>query len=177
MPPKFYWALIIGFYLSFMVPFGHADTTGVETIYRLYKNYGWVAFMGSDRDVSRYMGKDITQQKRKKLEQYFDSPLATLFIQESKCLTQNKGELCNLEFDPIFASQDPNANDLEIRQAANQIVRVSFLDPSSSEKKVLNYRMVKLKIGWRIADIIYETQGGISLKAILSKHLVKTQEK
>lgn len=89
-------------------------------------------------------------------------------VQDRQCATTS-GEPCNLDFDPIFASQDPAAIDLSIRSVPNDMVAVEFTYPSSGEKVKLEYRLAKSQAGWRIGDIRYPGMSDVSLKQLLAR--------
>jgi len=62
-----------------------------------------------------------------------------------------------LDFDPIYASQDPELKDLQISAIdRNGDVVVRFKYPSNGQKIIVKYKMKKISDGWRIADICYQ---------------------
>lgn len=132
----------------------------------LYKAFAWQALASSD-DV---FGKPLAQQENAVLRHYFDHDLATLIVNDHRCAVKT-GELCNLDFDPIFASQDPGASDLSIRSVSNGIVVVEFTYPGNREKVRLEYRLVKIEGRWRISDIHYPGMSNTSLKQLLARKL------
>lgn len=132
----------------------------------LYKAFAWQALSNSN-DV---FGKPLSQQESSILQRYFDKELASLLVKDRHCIAQT-GEICNLDFDPIFAGQDPAAADLSIRSTPNDFVAVEFTYPSNGEKVRLEYRLVKSQVGWRIGDIRYPGMSDISLKQILARTL------
>ena len=138
-------------------------------VYQLYKDFGWSAVFDASGEAKYYLGKTIEEQLQDVLSKYFSPELVTLFLQEANCNAIRKGELCNLEFDPIFASQDPAASELSISSVENDNVTVQFIYPSNGMKVNLLYKLAKFKEGWRISDIIYPGNNAPSLKAILSR--------
>lgn len=138
-------------------------------VYQLYKDFGWSAVFDASGEAKYYLGKTIEEQSQDVLSKYFSPELVTLFLQEANCNAIRKGELCNLEFDPIFASQDPAASELSISSVENDNVTVQFIYPSNGMKVNLLYKLAKFKEGWRISDIIYPGNNAPSLKAILSR--------
>jgi hypothetical protein len=100
------------------------------------------------------------------LSQIFTSELANLLLREDECRERTR-EICNLEFDPIFATQDFDGNpkDLVVVKMSSgpSIYAVTFTDIS---RKTLIYEFIETPDGWRISNIIYPDKP--SLKAILS---------
>jgi hypothetical protein len=71
--------------------------------------------------------------------------LIALLLKEKECVSKNKGELCKLDFDPIFGSQDTGVSDMTIRQNGENIVDVEYVYPSNRKKIQLKYKLSKLK--------------------------------
>ena len=137
----------------------------------LYKAFAWQVLSNSDN----VFGKPLLQEEVSVLRRYFDQELTSLLVKDRKCIAQT-GEICNLDFDPIFASQDPAAADLTIRPAPNNMVEVEFIYPSNGEKVRLEYRMVKNQAGWRISDIRYPGLSDATLKQLLARKLPRSGE-
>ncbi|MFC3471829.1 YbjP/YqhG family protein [Massilia oculi] len=91
-------------------------------------------------------------------------------IKDRQCAAK-AGGICNLDFDPIFASQDPAAVDLSIRSMPNDIVAVEFTYPAHGERVKLEYRLAKNEGAWRIGDIRYPGMSDTSLKQLLARKL------
>lgn len=138
----------------------------VAIVGSLYKTFAWQVLSNSNR----IFGKPLAQQERSVLRRYFDQELTSLLVEDRHCAAISGG-ICNLDFDPIFASQDPAATDLSIRSMSNDIVTVEFTYPSNGEKVRLEYRLAKNPGGWRIHDIRYPDMSGASLKQLLARKL------
>jgi hypothetical protein len=111
----------------------------------------------------------LIDQPRETLQLYFTDDLAFLILKDRQCVEKTH-EICNLDFDPIFASQDPGGMDLEISPAdKSNTVHVQFMYPGNGQKISLSYEVENTLRGWRIKDIIYESGG--SLRKILSQKL------
>jgi len=117
----------------------------------LYRDYAFDAIMSEYwKDAS------LIQQPENILRLYFTNELTSLILKDRQCVERTH-EICNLDFDPIFASQDPGAADLKISPLdSSGVVHVQFTYPSNGEKINLSYAVVKTKSGWRIKDIIYK---------------------
>jgi hypothetical protein len=123
------------------------DPNSPESIvFKLYRDYAWEAIMaGSFSDA-------LFEQPKNVLEQYFDEKLTTLILKNRAC--EEKNGMCNLDFDPIWDSQDPSAGDLEVQKTDKQnIISVKFRYPSSDVKIELKYQVTKTAEDWRISDI------------------------
>ncbi|MGF6181598.1 hypothetical protein ABIB42_002620 [Massilia sp. UYP32] len=138
----------------------------VAIVGSLYKTFAWQVLSSS---INAF-GKPLAQQESSVLRRYFAQELASLLVKDGHCAAKT-GEICNLDFDPIFASQDPAAVDLTIRSMPKDIVAVEFTYPSSGEKVRLEYRMARKKNGWRIDDIRYPGMSDSSLKQLLARKL------
>lgn len=126
-----------------------------DVVYLLYRDYGWEALFAAPDDGGAALGRPLLAQPRGVLSRYFDDALVSLLLQEQACLAQHVGEVCNLDFNPIFASQDPAASDLQIGSRRPAQVDVQFVYPSTRHTVRLEYRMVRTRAGWRIDDIRY----------------------
>lgn len=159
----------ISFALIFVAPAAAAPRIPDEQVAivgSLYKSFAWQVLSSS----SSVFGKPLTQQENSVLRHYFDLELASLLVKDGRCAAKT-GELCNLDFDPIFASQDPAAADLTISSMPGDIVAVEFTYPSSGGKVRLEYRMARKENGWRIDDISYPGMSDASLKQLLARKL------
>lgn len=136
-----------------------------DVVYQLYKDYAWEALF---EDSGKVGGKPLLSQPRQVLARYFDDRLVRLLLKEQACLAQHTGEVCHLEFNPIFASQDPGAARLKIASSTPVQVEVQFTYPSDRSTVRLVYRMVQTRSGWRIDDIRYPGTK-TSLKSLLSQ--------
>ena len=74
-----------------------------------------------------------------------------------------------MEFDPIFASQDPAAMEIAISSVEGNVIIVQFRYPSNIAKISLNYQLERIDNQWRISDIVYLGEPSVSLKEILSR--------
>lgn len=143
-----------------------ARSAEVAVVAALYKAFSWQAIS----DADRLFGKQLTQQEEAVLRRYFAPELASLLVEDRRCIDRS-GEVCNLDFDPIFASQDLGVADLSIASTGRGIVTVQFTYPSNGEKSRLEYHMLKLGKDWRIDDIRYRGWDNASLKQLLSNKM------
>lgn len=141
-----------------------AQSAEVAVVAALYKAFSWQALS----DADELFGKPLTQQEEAVLRRYFAPELASLLVEDRHCIDRS-GEVCNLDFDPMFASQDLGIADLSIAATGRGLVTVEFTYPSNGKKNQLEYRMVKRGKDWRIDDIRYRGWDNTSLKHLLSK--------
>lgn len=144
-----------------------AKTDALETIvYKVYHDYAWEAVAAPES--WGLLGNPLASESSTVLRRYFYPELVALFIKEQVCLKQHPGELCNLEFDPLFASQDSSASDLHIKTGPDGAVYVTFKYPSTNQSTRIKFICGMTANGPRIKDIVY-ISSGISLMQILAK--------
>lgn len=141
---------------------------GAGTVARLYKDFAWQALVspGSAPEAVKVFGQAVSDRPRAVLNRYFDPSLARLLAKDNACVRKTR-EVCNLDFDPIFGSQDPAVTDLTIKAIRPGQVQVEFKYPSTEQLIRLDYRLRMVGGRWRIADIAYPTIGPRSLRAVL----------
>jgi hypothetical protein len=144
------------------------NTGSADIVYKIYQDYGWESLFGSPGEGARVVKRPLVAQPAAVLQQIFDGELTSLLLKEARCLKQTPGALCNLEFSPIFASQDSGASDLTINGHDHNKVVVQFIYPSTGQKMQLTYLMRKTPRGWRVVDIVYPAPEA-SLKTILRR--------
>jgi hypothetical protein len=139
-----------------------------KVVYQLYKDFAWVAVFADGKDAQAQLGAGVMEQPKEVLERYFDEGLVRLILAEEKCVNDNPGTLCNLEFDPIYGSSDPAAANLKIKPVGNGAV-VQFDYPANRSKIKIEYSLVKQGAQWKIRDITYLSNGKVALSTILSR--------
>jgi hypothetical protein len=154
------------------VPVNEPDAHRAELLINgLYKDFGCPGPSVSSPDCDTLEAdqrKSVTEQGRAVLGKYFDPGLVALLLKERQCVEKNQG-ICNLDFDLLYASQDPEAADLTIKTAAANKVTVSFRYPSNGERITIQYLLVPTRNGLRITDVIYPDQ--TSLRKLLMTKL------
>ena len=135
-------------------------------IVKLYKDFAWQA-LGTTQDV---FGKSLQLQDDVVLRQYFDPTLSALIVQDRKCVSR-RAEVCNMDFDPLFGSQDATVTDFTIQRESAGRIAVAFTSPSSGEKAKLLFHMKQSGTAWRINDVVYQDLRGASLRKLLATKL------
>jgi len=139
-----------------------AQTTPTEAVTRLYRDFAWEVVFGSPPAGAT----GFAQSPRATLIKYVDTSLARLLIADQTCLARGQG-ICNLDFAPLWGSQDPAAGALEIEATREPtIIRVKYTIPGSDQQVTVDLQLVRTPQGWRVRDIFYE--GGNSLRDLLS---------
>ena len=112
----------------------------------LYKTHEQDSKTGKDRILS--------SKSRRYLDKYFDKLLADMIWKD---LTTHTDDVGVIDFDPFYATQDPDIKNLTVGAAkvagAKAAVIVRFTN--SDVKETLSYQLVKRKSEWKIADIKY----------------------
>ncbi len=138
-----------------------------QVVYKLYRDFAWEAVIDVPDDARQIVGAAVADQPLHVLENYFDHKLSALLVADSECTKKANGEICNLDFDPIFGSQDNAASDLTIDATSSGDVDVRYVYPSTGKKVELLFKVVRTSVGYRIRDIVYMSNGGKSLTDIL----------
>lgn len=144
-----------------------ASKTEASVVGELYRAYAWEAVIGVPTDEASPFKQHLVDERESVLRLYFSPELAGLLAANSQCKARTK-EICKLDFDPIFASQDPAAMDLSIKRVAPGSVKVLFTYPSSREKIQIDYKVLQFGGKWRITDIIYPGHSNMSLRKLLT---------
>lgn len=150
---------------------GDERQTGTSLVARLYKDFAWQAIVSipdQSKETKDAFGKEFARQNEGILQKYLDPTLSSLVVRDAKCTAKTR-EICNLDFDPIFASQDPSAVDLVVKSLAPGKVSVEYKYPSSGEKIKLEFRVAIIAGKWKITDIIYKNMGNTSLRKMLMR--------
>jgi hypothetical protein len=106
------------------------------------------------KDFKSNKDQFLDGKSRKLLDKFFDKNLANLIWKD---LTTNKDEVGVIDFDPFYASQDPNIKNVKVTAAMingdKATDTVTFTN--SGIKTTLVYSLVKENGTWKISDISY----------------------
>jgi len=148
---------------------GKADGEAV-VVAKLYKDFAWQA-VASQADL---FGDDLSHQNKGTLERYFTPELADLLVKDAACQVRYQG-ICNLDFDLLFDSQDPQVTDLDVETTSPGHVSVVYKDPVDARKTRIDFEVARIAGAWKIRDIIYRGPDKVSLKAVLSRTIPKLE--
>lgn len=101
--------------------------------------------------------RDLLQMSRGRLLRYFDGRLIDLWIRDRQCVTRTR-EICNLDFLPLWDSQDPAGVTVRVLAGERQDRIIAELRrPASAEVVRLHFELVHRAKGWRIRDVTKPT--------------------
>lgn len=120
--------------------------------------------------------KELDLANRAVLSKYFSPELTKLFLKNAQVERDcPDGDLCGIEFDPMLGAQDFDDNlrfHLRITQGtppqAHRFEAHFKLFNAAKTERVVVFRLVPSKSGWRVDDIIYPDYDNASLKALLT---------
>lgn len=129
----------------------------VSVVAQLYRDFAWEVVMEEPATPE----KSLLEQPREVLTKYFDDNLTALLLKDRACVNKT-GELCNLDYSPLWSAQDPGAAQLKVLNSSRPgIVVVKFRQLAEKKNVELSYRMTKTKLGWRISDITDRAYGSL----------------
>ncbi len=116
-----------------------------------------------------YKGKDargVSLDSNAAVRRYFEPKLAALIIKDRK---DARGEVGKLGADPFIDAQDweIDAVDIAIREIAPDKASATVSFKSLGKQRTVVLALVKLKMGWRIADVTSDRKE--TLREFLSK--------
>lgn len=127
----------------------------------LYRRYAWVAMFSVEASAGKV---PLARASREELAEIFAPDLALAIWNDSECI-KIRGEICALDFDVLFDSQDPSARDLHIESGKSSAdAQVCFKDATDAQR-CLQFAGAPIDGQIRIADIRYT--GGQSLREML----------
>lgn len=139
---------------------GQPPTPQVEVVTKLYKDFAYEAVIEEPSNATGFI-----DSPREVLLSYLMPGLADLILKDRKCAADTR-EICNLDFMPLWGSQDAAGVTVRISSTnANDKVKVQLKYGVGS--RMVTYSLAITKQGWRIQDIGYE-KGRASLVQILT---------
>lgn len=133
----------------------YAAANSIEaTVYRLYSSYSWIVVFATSSSKGLV---PLSQASRRELSSVFVSDLAEAIFADAQCARES-GEICAVDFDILFDSQDPSASNLTVEKVGHkEDTVVCFLDASNT-RKCLTFVGVPTKGMVKIFDIVYPEQ-------------------
>lgn len=124
----------------------------------LYQRYSWVAVFSVDPPAGKV---PLARASIKELSDVFAADLALAIWNDAQC-AEKRGEICVLDFDVLFDSQDPIARDLVVELGKQPTeARVCFKDVADA-RRCLTFSGATINGAFKITDIQYA--GGRSLR-------------
>ena len=90
------------------------------------------------------------------MARYLDDQLVTLVMADRECSRRTQ-EVCNLDFAPIWDSQDTVGTTVKIAEGKDPSRVQVELHMAPKTVRRLTYVMVKTPAGWRVHDIEYDS--------------------
>ena len=124
-----------------------------------------------EKIYAAYKGKNskgIPLDSDARLRFYFEPKLAALMIKDMKA-AQKRGDVPELDSDPFIAGQDWEIGpvDIAVRDIAPDKASATAKFKNLKVQTTVVYELVKLKEGWRIAEITWD--GKDTLSGIFAK--------
>jgi ABC-type transporter MlaC component len=133
--------------------------TAADLIRRLYETYAWETTDTLDGRSPLFAASPAVMRA------FLDSSLIRAVMVDRACMKQSQG-ICNVDFDPMWASQDPVGATSKVFDTADPaVVRVELQYKSEPEPIVITYHLRPTSAGWRITDL--GTKDWPSLKKLL----------
>lgn len=149
--------LLVGVVLPSVVA---AQGAPLDPVVRLYRDFAWEAMIDTPTDGPRFLSQSDVVWGR-----YFSPRLVKLLRNDRRCVSRTR-EICKLDFNPIWASQDPGAVRLMVVQGDTPTtVNVSFDCPGNGQRISLRFLLVRSGARWLVDDIHYAD--GQQLRKIL----------
>lgn len=125
-----------------------AQGTALDLVKRLYAAYAWET---NDAETAKHT--PLFSEPAPVLARYFDAPLVRAVLQNRAC-QKRTGDICNLDFVPIWDSQDPGGVTVDVVPTRDSmIVQAHIHYQSDYGTRVVTYHLRKTSAGWRITDI------------------------
>lgn len=138
-----------------------AEDARLAVVERLYQDYSWEAGPGISKRTP------FLNEKSGVLTKYLTKSLSRLLLEDRKCAERTR-EICQLDFSPMWNSQDPEGAKFRVVGIAqDKAIAVSIVYPGQ-RTATLVLDVVQTEDGWRINDI-HSSVPKWSLRKILSK--------
>ncbi len=128
---------------------------------RVYQSYAWVAVFSISPPRNAL---PLAQASREELRGIFSPELAQAIWADAQC-AQKRGEICLLDFEILFDSQDPSAVELTVRPGSHAGEVIACFKDIEGTQKCLTFLGKAVGRSTRVTDIIYP--GHQSLRQVL----------
>jgi hypothetical protein len=125
-----------------------------KLVSELYARYAWVAMFSITPPPN---AAPLSKAKSAELQATFVPDLAKAIWDDAQC-AEKRGEICTLDFDILFDSQDPSASDLTVKSDAHGSEAVACFKVVEGASKCLTFVGADVRGATRVADIVYPGQ-------------------
>jgi len=119
----------------------------------LYARYAWVAVFSTTPPANAV---PVAHASRLELQATFVPDLASAIWKDTQCAAKRR-EICTLDFDILFDSQDPSASELTVQGNGASEVLACF-NVVGGARKCMLFVGAKVNGVARVADIVYSDQ-------------------
>ena len=126
--------------------------SAAAAVAKLYQDFAAEAVI----DTQDYTMLDLFSRPKAALARYLDDELVALVMADRAC-SEKKQEVCNLDFAPIWDSQDMVGTTVTIAEGKDPSRVQVELHMRPTTVRRLTYAMVKTAAGWRVHDIEYDS--------------------
>lgn len=120
----------------------------------LYKKYAWVVIFSPSPLTDT---APLAQASRKELQEFFVPDLAKAIWDDTQCMDKRQ-EICALNFDILFDSQDPSASGLTVQAGGEESEVLVCFEVYSDYRKCLFFIGERVNGEFLIYDIRYPEQ-------------------
>jgi len=133
----------------------NADTAELSNLVSgLYTRYAWVAMFSTTPPPNAV---PLALANRAELQATFVPDLANAIWDDAQCAGK-RGEICTLDFDILFDSQDPSASELTVHADAQGSEALVCFKVAGGTRKCLTFVGADIHGTAKVADIIYPGQ-------------------
>lgn len=138
------------------IPAAQSGSDAPAAVAKLYQEFAAEAVI----DTQDYSIQGLFGRPKAALARYLDDRLVALVLADRACSARTQ-EVCNLDFSPMWDSQDPVGTAIKISALDASRVLVELHGPNQRDRR-LTYRMVKTAAGWRVHDIEYDSHESLA---------------
>ena len=143
------------------------DKSGLgKSVARLYGRSAWVAVFATQGPVDAV---PLALASRRELNEIFAPDLAQAIWDDAQC-AEKRGEICTIDYDILFDSQDPSASDLTVEADARDTNARACFNEASGARTCLSFVGECVKGMAKVADIVYPGQRSLRQLLGLAKN-------
>jgi hypothetical protein len=125
-----------------------SELTPLAIVHKIYTEYAWETLEEYPPDKA-----PLFVAPPAVLRQYFDSAFTQAILADRACAVRTQGE-CNLDFDPVWDSQDPSESTVRVVATRDPTVIEARIHHAFEDvTTVMTYHFRRTRAGWRIYDM------------------------